>query len=283
MVVSAYASKKAKIRKADYASAKSDYIIQPDLMKKHIQHWKDFEHEILDDLQAYEEDDAIVAEVYNELDDLPSDQDNLKYSPDMFTCEAQVVNDSQPLGPPTTVDPKGSSPSLNSAEKQVTLISGGPSLLQSHEDLQHAIPTSNTICLGADGNPNQHTQVAQALDDTYVVTASTTFVSDADKNYAQTRYPDLFIFGRGGFDEPRDIEMSRSACLKLWPNLGTRQFQRNDFILPMTDCVLRNKVASQVFVRARIPSRRVAAASGLVRSSRAQRHMVAFQQRICSR
>jgi hypothetical protein len=114
------------------------------------------------------------------------------------------------------------------------------------------------VSLGAEA-PDVNQSVLRALDPTYVCRASKVFVSDSDKDYAQTRYPDLFPYGRGGFDEPRDIPLSRKTLLALWTNLGSRQFQKVDFVLPATDTVLRTDVTQKIFLRARLPSRTVQA------------------------
>lgn len=81
------------------------------------------------------------------------------------------------------------------------------------------------------------------------------FVSDMDDKYLELHYPDLFPFGRGGFNEKRKINISRSALLRHLLNLSTRQFQEVDFLLPLYDMKTRRDVAKMSFVRSILPSR----------------------------
>ena len=81
------------------------------------------------------------------------------------------------------------------------------------------------------------------------------FVSDTDDKYLELHYPDLFPFGRGGFNEKRKIPISRSALLRHLLNLSTRQFQEVDFLLPLYDMKTRRDVAKMSFVRSILPSR----------------------------
>jgi hypothetical protein len=255
LVASSFQSKQTIIRKAELAKMKEDYLMQKEKMMIMIRHWQEVRHEILDKADI---DESAIA---SEFEELPDND----VCPNMFlfdeksvctTQESSQVVVSRPPGGPT---PVSSSTQTSSSSKDAKLTAtGGPSLLYTNELLKEAIATSATVSLGADSTLDQNRQVAQALDRTYVVRASKTFVSDSDKDYAQTRYPDLFPYGRAGFDEPRDIKLSRETLLALWTNLGTRQFQKVDFVLPATDTVLRTAVSKKVFLRARLPSRRVA-------------------------
>lgn len=90
---------------------------------------------------------------------------------------------------------------------------------------------------------------------TFVVRPSLDFGSDTDEKYLELHYPDLFPFGRGGFNEIRKIRISRSSLLRHLLNLSTRQFQEADFLLPLYDMKTRSDVGKMAFVRSILPSR----------------------------
>ena len=64
-------------------------------------------------------------------------------------------------------------------------------------------PTSNTSFL--------------ASSNTFVVRPAQQFVSDSDPDYLETRYPDLFPFGRAGFSEERKIPISKKTLSLTTP------------------------------------------------------------------
>lgn len=73
--------------------------------------------------------------------------------------------------------------------------------------------------------------------------------------YLETLYPDLFPFGRGGFDEVRKVRILKKALLAYYVNPSTRQFQQVDFALPVYDFIARNASSNMARIRAYLPSR----------------------------
>ena len=90
---------------------------------------------------------------------------------------------------------------------------------------------------------------------TYIVRPRLEFGNDSDEKYLELHYPDLFPFGRGGFNENRKKRISQSALLRHLLNLSTRQFQKVDFLLPLYDRKTRSDVAKKAFVQSILPSK----------------------------
>jgi len=246
VVVSGFASKRFKIRQADLAKAKDKFIVQPDKMRAMLNFWVAHNPKIMKILELDDEDMELA------FAQLPDGD----VAPEMFVadCDHEDSKDKDFKDDESDPPPAGSS----DLDGKPLLQSGGPDLLQSHESLQEAIPTSATVCVGGDEH-DSHAQVARVIDNTYVVSASQTFVSDSDPDYLETRYPDKLCHGRGGFGEFRKPPISRAGVLALMCNSASRQFQSTDFVLPTTDCVLRTNAAKAVFVKAKLPSHVLAA------------------------
>ena len=85
------------------------------------------------------------------------------------------------------------------------------------------------------------------------------FGDDSDEKYLELHHPDLFPFGRGGFNEQRKKRIfqfgSQSALLHHLLNLNTRQFQKVDFLLPLYGRKTRSDVAKKAFVQSIPPSK----------------------------
>ena len=118
---------------------------------------------------------------------------------------------------------------------------------------------SCTVTIREKDSPNQNQELLNQLDstattsfqpssNTFVVRPAQKFVSDSDPDYLETRYPDLFPFGRAGFDEKRKIKISKKALIAYYTNLSTRQFQKPDFILPVYDMIARNSSYNMALV-----------------------------------
>ena len=90
-----------------------------------------------------------------------------------------------------------------------------------------------------------------------MVRPASDFASDSDEKYLERRFPDLFPFSRGGFDEVRKVRISRNAYAAYLSNLSNRQFQKVDFVLPVYDMSVRGDSFNMARVRASLPSRLV--------------------------
>jgi len=140
--------------------------------------------------------------------------------------------------------------------------------IQFDEEEIDSIMISCTVTIREKDSPNQNQELLNQLDstattsfqpssNTFVVRPAQKFVSDSDPDYLETRYPDLFPFGRAGFDEKRKIKISKKALIAYYTNLSTRQFQKPDFILPVYDMIARNSSYNMALVRANLPSREI--------------------------
>nr|CAH0112404.1 unnamed protein product [Daphnia galeata] len=154
-------------------------------------------------------------------------------------------------------------------EKQNVSKSGGDSLLRSTEEEMDSIMISCTVTIREKDSPNQNQELLNQLDSTATTSfqlLQTLLLSVLHKSlfrtliypdYLETRYPDLFPFGRAGFDEKRKIKISKKALIAYYTNLSTRQFQKPDFILPVYDMIARNSSYNMAIVRANLPSREI--------------------------
>ena len=238
LVVSPFTSDPSALYKGKMASTKEDYIIEPTKIIKLHKFWCDVDNEIMKKIQFDEETCC----------NLP-DKDT---SPDVYLVDPvglQKVKEKEP-------------------EKQNVSKSGGDSLLRSTEEEMDSIMISCTVTIREKDSPNQNQELLNQLDstattsfqpssNTFVVRPAQKFVSDSDPDYLETRYPDLFPFGRAGFDEKRKIKISKKALIAYYTNLSTRQFQKPDFILPVYDMIARNSSYNMALVRANLPSREI--------------------------
>ncbi|EFX68957.1 hypothetical protein DAPPUDRAFT_259323 [Daphnia pulex] len=156
-----------------------------------------------------------------------------------------------------------------------TSVSGGDSLLRSAEEERESLMISCTITVREKDDENQNRTLAnhlpptanasfQPTTNTFVVRPAQQFVSDSDPNYLETRYPDLFPFGRAGFNEQRKIPISKKTLIAYYTNLSTRQFQKPDFVLPVYDMIARNSSYNMALVRANLPSREINAEGNVI-------------------
>ncbi len=115
--------------------------------------------------------------------------------------------------------------------KKTTTSTEGDSLLRSTQEENSSTMISCTVKIREKDNGEfLHEEVLDALPtqlstmpQTFVVRSAEDFVSDSDPNYLEIRYPDLFPFGRGGFDETRKILISKKMLVAYYTNLSTRQ------------------------------------------------------------
>ena len=247
IIASPFATNTTAYNLAQMAAAKSDYAVDKDKIKNTLQFWTLVDNRVVAALDI--NDEALKA-----LDNLTTDPDGNQYADGMFLH----VN---------TADHDEEDDTANKVESDST--TSGPSLLRTEKEMAEAVFTSATVTIGSrdDSELNIHQQVADALSGsdeqhrterkTFVVRPEQEFASDRDPDYLETRYPDLWPFARGAFEEKRKKPMSKQAIIKRVLHLSTRQFQKVDFVLPMCDFVNMSVMKQQAFVRAKLPSYRV--------------------------
>ena len=240
LVVSPFSNDASALQKAKIASTQKDYIIEPTKIRHLHQFWKEVDNKIMKNIEFDEESFA----------ELP---DNA-VSPDVFLVEKNelvaVTEDENTTSPIKPIKPS---------------TIGGSSLLRSTEEELEATMISCTVTV-AENTGDSHERLLQLLpltsnhdpassSSTFVVRPAQQFVSDSQPELLETRYPDLFPFGRAGFDERRKIRISKKALIAYYVNLSSRQFQKTDFALPIYDLIARTASSTMALIRAKLPSR----------------------------
>ena len=247
LVVSPFSDDKSAHNQGKLASAKKEYIINPEQIKNTIAFWNAVGNKTMQKIHFNEE--VLASLPVNDV------------SADMFT----VTNETEEKENNEDSDTSSESGMETNNEDQDNCL-GGPSLLRTNHESDEVVMTSATVTIGGTRHhdTNTHEKVMQVLSEnenietkekTFVVRPPKEFVSDLDPDFLEIHYPDLLPFGRGGFGEPRRTNISRAALLSYMLNLSTRQFQQVDFLLPMYDMVTRQQVAMLGLVRSKIPSR----------------------------
>jgi hypothetical protein len=248
LVVSPFTSDASALNKGKIASTRAEYIIEPNKIIQLHQFWNNVDNEIM---KKYPFDEEIFAT-------LP-DKDT---SPDVFLIDQEELHK---LPDDNTEKEKHSNTK--------TASSGGDSLLRSAEEERENLMISCTVTVRekedqngtqSDHSPPISNTSFQASSNTFVVRPAQQFVSDSDPDYLETRYPDLFPFGRAGFCEERKIHISKKNLIAYYTNLSTRQFQQPDFVLPIYDMISRNTCYNMALVRANLPSRQINAEGNVI-------------------
>jgi hypothetical protein len=104
----------------------------------------------------------------------------------------------------------------------------------------------------------------QPSTNTFIVRPAQQFVSASDPDYLETRYPDLLPFGQAGFSVERKISISKKVLIAYFTNLSTMQFQQPDFVLPVSDMIVRNSSYNMTLVHANFPSREINAEGNVI-------------------
>jgi hypothetical protein len=226
IVVSPFTSDASALNKGKIASTRSAYIIEPTKIRQLHQFWCSVDNEVM---KRYPFDE----ETFSTLPDKDT-------SPDVYLVDQEELRKL----PDNDIGNKNLSHTKTS-------VSGGDSLLRSAEEERESLMISCTITVREKDDENQNRNLANHLPttanasfqpstNTFVVRPAQQFVSDSDPNYLETRYPDLFPFGRAGFNEKRKIPISNKTLIAYYTNLSTRQFQKPDFVLPVYDMIACN-------------------------------------------
>ena len=228
-----------------------DYIVNVDQISDVLQFFKTVENPVMSAFASNSETNSKLR------DSLEKTEDGRPYCADMFIhMEASC--------------PTKSSGCLEENAGTETLDgTGGPSLLRTNEEMETAVFMSATVVIGdtQQEGANIHEKVAEALCDdqplpqqkTYAVRPIQDFASDSSPDWLESHYPDLFPYGRGGFGETRQKQLSRAAILQRLLHLSDRQFQNVDFVLPCYDLVTKMSMKQITFVRAKLPSYQIGA------------------------
>jgi len=83
----------------------------------------------------------------------------------------------------------------------------------------------------------------------YHVKPSTDMAWDNDPRWFEKAFPHLVPFGRGLFDEPRSIRISRSSLLRHLLSLSHGRFQCWDFVLTAYDIISRESCSTAAYLR----------------------------------
>jgi hypothetical protein len=250
IVVSPFTSDASALNKGKIASTRSAYIIEPTKIRQLHQFWCSVDNEVMKRYPFDEETFSTLPDKDTSPDVYLVDQEELRKLPD---------ND---IGNQNLSHTK-------------TSVSGGDSLLRSAEEERESLMISCTITVREKDDENQNRNLANHLPttanasfqpstNTFVVRPAQQFVSDSDPNYLETRYPDLFPFGRAGFNEKRKIPISNKTLIAYYTNLSTRQFKKPDFVLPVYDMIARNSSYNMALIRANLPSREINAEGNVI-------------------
>lgn len=240
VVVSPFCSNEKTFSCLKLASTKSQYVIQPDLIKELLQLWEDIDNPVM----------KCISVDHDVLSSLPVDT----VSPEMFfvdLCDAEC--------------------SMSLLDGADVSSDGGHSLLRSSEEAETYVLTTSTSTCGSSSSKDQNdfSKVGELLNSrdpvgdhnsissgVYGVRPAQSFVSDSDVLFFERHFPDLFVSGRGGIGERRKTKISISALVQHWIRLSTRQFQSADFVFPTSNMLDRKQMATQSFIRGRLPSHR---------------------------
>ena len=200
LVVSPFSDDKSAHNQGKLASAKKEYIINPEQIKNTIAFWNAVGNKTMQKIHFNEE--VFASLPVNDV------------SADMFT----VTNETEEKENNEDSDTSSESGMETNNEDQDNCL-GGPSLLRTNHESDEVVMTSATVTIGGTRHhdTNTHEKVMQVLSEnenietkekTFVVRPPKEFVSDLDPDFLEIHYPDLLPFGRGGFGEPRRTNIS---------------------------------------------------------------------------
>lgn len=86
-----------------------------------------------------------------------------------------------------------------------------------------------------------------------IVRRSSSIVSDFDKQYWALAFCELFPYGRGGYDEPRNIKIGLKEYIRHCLRLSTRKHvQHHGFLLTAFDVIARHNALDAVYLRGKL-------------------------------
>jgi hypothetical protein len=208
IVVSPFTSDASALNKGKIAYTRSAYIIEPTKIRQLHQFWCSVDNEVM---KRYPFDE----ETFSTLPDKDT-------SPDVYLVDQEELRKL----PDNDIGNKNLSHTKTS-------VSGGDSLLRSAEEERESLLISCTITVREKDDENQNRNLANHLSPTanasfqpstnsFVVRPAQQFVSDSDPNYLETRYPDLFPFGRAGFNEKRKFPISKKTLIAYYILISAR-------------------------------------------------------------
>lgn len=218
LVVSPFTSDASAYYKGEIALTKPYYTIEPAKIRALYQFWLTVDNDVMKHI-IFDEDS---------FSNLPKDTT----SPEVL----HVENDGLGL----LVEASSETPDFSRDSSKKSTVIGRECLLRSVDEEIDATLVSCTVTIGDQDitgiNDNEHEQLVDlrsGIDHqtteypstkTFVVRPGPEFVSDSMPKYLETLYPDLFPFGRGGFDEIRRIRISKKALVAYYAKISTRQF-----------------------------------------------------------
>lgn len=241
LILSPFTSDETAYSKLKIAATKKEYIVNPEQIKKIVEFWKYVKNPVMQSIRLHEEN-------LKKLREVKSDSHDAKVSPEMVEV---------------------SYASIEKKNKETQSCDGGPSLLRSNEEMDTAVFMASTVTLrevNTQSKSNSHQEVVDVLQgscysasqehssNTYAVRPLKEYANETDGHHLEAHFPDIFIFGRAGWIEPREKPISKPALGKYHLNISGGQFQGPDFILHLYDLLARNAVKTRSFVRAKLPS-----------------------------